>query len=78
MLSGAATLGLLMAQTRARGPLGQIGQGDDKPSESAEPMTLFLCGDVMTGRGIDQVLPRDQLKAVRCSGLLGGLIREAR
>ncbi len=42
MLSGAATLGLLMAQTRARGPLGQIGQGDDKPSESAEPMTLFL------------------------------------
>ena len=57
MLSGAATLDLLMAQTRARGPLGQIGQGDDKPSESAEPMTLFLCGDVMTGRGIDQVLP---------------------
>lgn len=24
---------------------------------SAAPMTLFLCGDVMTGRGIDQVLP---------------------
>jgi poly-gamma-glutamate synthesis protein (capsule biosynthesis protein) len=23
----------------------------------AEPITLFLCGDVMTGRGIDQVLP---------------------
>jgi len=23
----------------------------------AEPVTLFLCGDVMTGRGIDQVLP---------------------
>jgi poly-gamma-glutamate synthesis protein (capsule biosynthesis protein) len=22
------------------------------------PLTLFLCGDVMTGRGIDQVLPR--------------------
>lgn len=22
-----------------------------------EPLTLFLCGDVMTGRGIDQVLP---------------------
>ncbi|MFZ5772705.1 MAG: poly-gamma-glutamate biosynthesis protein, partial [Thermodesulfobacteriota bacterium] len=21
------------------------------------PITLFLCGDVMTGRGIDQVLP---------------------
>src|SRR5437660_12011134 len=23
----------------------------------AEPIFLFLCGDVMTGRGIDQVLP---------------------
>ena len=22
-----------------------------------DPVTLFLCGDVMTGRGIDQVLP---------------------
>jgi poly-gamma-glutamate capsule biosynthesis protein CapA/YwtB (metallophosphatase superfamily) len=26
-------------------------------SKSAEPLCLFLCGDVMTGRGIDQVLP---------------------
>lgn len=25
--------------------------------ESGAPVTLFLCGDVMTGRGIDQVLP---------------------
>jgi poly-gamma-glutamate capsule biosynthesis protein CapA/YwtB (metallophosphatase superfamily) len=24
----------------------------------AEPATLFLCGDVMTGRGVDQALPR--------------------
>ncbi|MGE0082545.1 MAG: poly-gamma-glutamate biosynthesis protein, partial [Thiohalomonadaceae bacterium] len=23
----------------------------------ARELTLFLCGDVMTGRGIDQVLP---------------------
>ena len=22
-----------------------------------EPVTLFLCGDVMTGRGVDQILP---------------------
>ncbi len=21
-------------------------------------LTLFLCGDVMTGRGVDQILPR--------------------
>lgn len=27
------------------------------PSRNADRITLFLCGDVMTGRGIDQVLP---------------------
>jgi poly-gamma-glutamate capsule biosynthesis protein CapA/YwtB (metallophosphatase superfamily) len=27
------------------------------PAASVEPLKLFLCGDVMTGRGIDQVLP---------------------
>ncbi|HDP90254.1 MAG TPA: CapA family protein [Thioalkalivibrio sp.] len=26
-------------------------------ADPARPITLFLCGDVMTGRGIDQVLP---------------------
>ena len=26
-------------------------------SKASNPITLFLCGDVMTGRGIDQVLP---------------------
>ncbi len=28
-----------------------------KPSSISNPVTMFLCGDVMTGRGIDQVLP---------------------
>ncbi|MGD8592237.1 MAG: poly-gamma-glutamate biosynthesis protein, partial [Gammaproteobacteria bacterium] len=28
-----------------------------KSSMSPEFLTLFLCGDVMTGRGIDQVMP---------------------
>ncbi len=28
-----------------------------EPSINADRITLFLCGDVMTGRGIDQVLP---------------------
>ncbi len=23
-----------------------------------QPITIFLCGDVMTGRGIDQILPQ--------------------
>ncbi len=30
----------------------------NKPSEMASLITIFMCGDVMTGRGIDQVLPR--------------------
>jgi poly-gamma-glutamate capsule biosynthesis protein CapA/YwtB (metallophosphatase superfamily) len=28
-----------------------------EPTESSGRITLFLCGDVMTGRGIDQILP---------------------
>src|SRR5437016_13351682 len=26
-------------------------------SNQAKPICIFLCGDVMTGRGIDQILP---------------------
>jgi len=29
----------------------------EKPSRNSDCISLFLCGDVMTGRGIDQVLP---------------------
>lgn len=29
----------------------------DKPPEPANTITAFMCGDVMTGRGIDQILP---------------------
>ena len=29
-----------------------------QPSVGTSSITLFLCGDVMTGRGIDQILPR--------------------
>ncbi|GAB6068448.1 CapA family protein [Methylothermus subterraneus] len=28
-----------------------------RKDQAAAPLTLFLCGDVMTGRGIDQILP---------------------
>ncbi|MFW5824603.1 MAG: CapA family protein, partial [Marinobacter sp.] len=39
----------------------------------SEPITLFLCGDVMTGRGIDQALPHP------CSPeLYEGYVRDAR
>jgi poly-gamma-glutamate synthesis protein (capsule biosynthesis protein) len=32
-------------------------EGVLKPRSQARALTLFLCGDVMTGRGIDQILP---------------------
>jgi len=28
------------------------------PAHTTSPLTLFVCGDVMTGRGIDQILPQ--------------------
>ena len=40
---------------------GLIGAADaplsSSPADQAKLIRLFLCGDVMTGRGIDQVLP---------------------
>ncbi len=33
------------------------GKSGESLSDRADSVTLFLCGDVMTGRGIDQVLP---------------------
>lgn len=30
---------------------------ENELSEKARPITIFMCGDVMTGRGIDQILP---------------------
>jgi poly-gamma-glutamate capsule biosynthesis protein CapA/YwtB (metallophosphatase superfamily) len=35
-----------------------VGDTAAKPSSASALITLFMCGDVMTGRGIDQVLPR--------------------
>ena len=33
------------------------GQGTVQPAKRTDLISLFLCGDVMTGRGIDQILP---------------------
>ncbi len=38
--------------------LGIKGEGEGMMSPSDNSITLFICGDVMTGRGIDQILPR--------------------
>ena len=35
-----------------------VGNTAARQSSASELITLFMCGDVMTGRGIDQVLPR--------------------
>lgn len=60
-VSAAATLSLMQAGTRAAPmpppggkTLHSTGPGRRAP---AQVYKLFLCGDVMTGRGIDQVLP---------------------
>jgi poly-gamma-glutamate synthesis protein (capsule biosynthesis protein) len=39
------------------GPLATTNSASGAPFEEAEGITVCLCGDVMTGRGIDQVLP---------------------
>jgi len=36
---------------------GKVTQATERSESGARGMTLFMCGDVMTGRGIDQVLP---------------------
>jgi poly-gamma-glutamate synthesis protein (capsule biosynthesis protein) len=45
---------------RAAGLIGAFAarEGVVQGSENPRAVTLFLCGDVMTGRGIDQILPR--------------------
>ena len=56
LLAALATLG---SKTRAqRSSTGRMHSDSGSHGDTAvHPVTLFLCGDVMTGRGIDQVLP---------------------
>ncbi len=62
-LSGAAAFGVLTGDAGAR-PLEEgrraavmAESGGEERAVQPGLVTLFLCGDVMTGRGIDQVLP---------------------
>lgn len=57
---GLTGLGLLEAISSLAIPpahAGQIERSMRQSSEKSHLITLFLCGDVMTGRGIDQILP---------------------
>ncbi len=56
-LSGAASVGFLTARAHAGAVLEMQDRTNDGRSGNSDLITLFLCGDVMTGRGIDQVLP---------------------
>lgn len=51
------TLGLLMSPTPLRAYSDEAGGRAPVPSGGHDLLTLMLTGDVMTGRGIDQVLP---------------------
>jgi len=59
--SGEATLGLLTAHIHTPPVSKQLSPAmapaQRHTTEHSNLITLFLCGDVMTGRGIDQVLP---------------------
>jgi poly-gamma-glutamate capsule biosynthesis protein CapA/YwtB (metallophosphatase superfamily) len=49
--------GLAVSAVRAAGVASSRLPGPEGSVQSARRVTLFLCGDVMTGRGIDQILP---------------------
>ena len=46
-----------MRQGEVRAPAAEASSGCAPAEGMPDPITLFLCGDVMTGRGVDQVLP---------------------
>ena len=54
--SGKAILGASFSPVMSS-PSADIQNERDRNSKAASPLSLFLSGDVMTGRGIDQVLP---------------------
>ena len=56
-LSAIGPLALLAGPALSRQDLPRSQQGGKRPPARSELVTLFLCGDVMTGRGVDQVLP---------------------
>jgi len=56
-LASAGPLAAADAPPRAAQQARGMAQPADESGAGTVPVTLFLCGDVMTGRGIDQILP---------------------
>lgn len=55
--AGIATLTLLTIRNPTAGASAASLAEDRSQAAEDDAITLLLCGDVMTGRGIDQVLP---------------------
>ena len=58
LLSGAAAASTRAQPRTATQVAWAMSATEGRPVRPGHPLTLFLCGDVMTGRGIDQVLPQ--------------------
>ena len=56
-LSGLATLDLMAIRSGVLAASETMSADHSQRRANKDEVTLFLCGDVMTGRGIDQVLP---------------------
>jgi poly-gamma-glutamate synthesis protein (capsule biosynthesis protein) len=60
-LTGISALGIFSSETLAntdrQRPSSPAKEAGVRESGKSGLITMFLCGDVMTGRGIDQVLP---------------------
>ncbi len=56
-LSAMAALGFGSAPARSKPAAPVTKPAREGPDDGVDPVTLFVCGDVMLGRGIDQVLP---------------------
>ena len=56
-LAAQALLGGLAATATPTARAQRMPQPTERPRAALPAVTLFLCGDVMTGRGIDQILP---------------------
>ena len=60
-LAGITSVALGMTKTRPTTDRNEMISGQSFSSQASsrdtQTITLFLCGDVMTGRGIDQILP---------------------
>lgn len=57
LLLGSVTAAAIPGMAAAAIRTDKMTQATGKPWADTRGLSLFLCGDVMTGRGIDQVLP---------------------